>query len=150
MDQFGLSNYLIVTKIFTFEMAHALYKHEGACRNMHGHSYRLHVSITGKPKQQPGAADDGMLMDFSALKNLVKEKILADFDHAMVVNSSADYNKDLQKLPFAKVHSLPFQPTCENLILHFARLLVSGLPEGVKLQRLKLYETASSYAEWHA
>ena len=57
-----------VTKIFTFEMAHALLDYDGACRNVHGHSYKLYVTIFGEPIQSPGHPKDGMVMDFKDLE----------------------------------------------------------------------------------
>lgn len=142
------SNFVTITKMFHFEMAHTLYNHAGPCRNIHGHSYRLHVTLSGPIKNEPGAPDDGMIMDFKQLKSLVKEKILDKYDHAFAINESAPYASDMAKLDFEKILLLPFQPTCENLIAHFASLLVPALPEGVKLQRLRLFETETSYADW--
>ncbi len=150
MEHFGLSNYITVTKIFRFEMAHALLNHNGLCKNVHGHSYKLHVTLTGDIKSSPGSPDDGMLMDFSDLKKLVKRQILDKYDHAIVLNAQSPYAGKIRDLPFERVETVPFQPTCENLILHFARLLVSALPLDVRLKRLRLYETETSYAEWHA
>lgn len=131
-------------------MAHALLNHGGLCKNVHGHSYTLHVTLTGEIKTMPGAPDDGMLMDFSILKALVKKEILDKYDHALVLNAQSPYITQLSELPFERLMTVPFQPTCENLILHFAKLLVPALPLDVRLHKLKLYETATSYAEWHA
>lgn len=150
MDQGTLSNYITVTKIFGFEMAHVLYNHEGLCQNLHGHSYKLYVTLSGKIKNEPGAPDDGMLMDFKELKSLVKDKILNRFDHAVAVNEKAPYAEAVQQLGFERCVLLDYQPTCENLLLHFARIVVPALPTGVKLQRLRLYETETSYADWCA
>lgn len=91
-----------------------------------------------------------VLMDFSQLKALVKDKILSRFDHALVVNEQAPYAAEVQKLGFERTFTLPFQPTCENLVLHFAQKLVPELPEHLQLQRLRLYETTTSYADWRA
>ncbi len=140
---------LRVTKVFSFEMAHALWNYDGDCRNIHGHSYRLYVTISGKPKQQPGHPKDGMVMDFKQLKALVKEKILLVYDHALVLNEQtpsetiAALKKVNQKLKLT-----PFQPTCENLLLEYVQSIQNELPEEVELCGMKLYETASSYAEW--
>ncbi len=144
-----MNNSLKVTKIFTFEMAHALLGYDGACRNIHGHSYKLHVTIAGKPLQQPGHPNDGMVMDFKQLKALVNKEIIHTYDHALVLNEKfsleiiASLKKGNQKLILK-----PFQPTCENLLLEFVQNIKSRLPEGVELFGMKLYETATSYAEW--
>ena len=138
-----------VTKIFTFEMAHALLGYDGDCRNIHGHSYRLHVTVSGRPLQQPGHPKDGMVLDFKQLKALVKEKILCPYDHALVLNeqTSNEVIAPLKKV-YQKITLTPFQPTCENLVLGFVQGIQNGLPEGVELFSLRLYETATSYAEW--
>ena len=150
MEHFALSNYVTVTKIFRFEMAHVLANHEGLCKNIHGHSYKLFVSLTGEVKDTPGASDDGMLMDFGELKSLVKSQILDTFDHALVINEKVPFANTLKDLPFERIQLLPFQPTCENLILHFAKLLVPVLPADIRLNRLRLFETETSFADWYA
>ncbi len=76
-----------ITKRFHFEMAHALYAYEGLCRNIHGHSYNLEVTVTGEAGQRPGDPCDGMVIDFHVLKNLVKTHITDRFDHALMINS---------------------------------------------------------------
>lgn len=150
MESFALSNYLTITRIFSFEMAHALSNHQGLCKNLHGHSYKLHITLTGDIKHDDTAPDDGMLIDFGELKKIVNHYILNRFDHALVVYNKAPYAENLKKLAFERIEILNFQPTCENLIIHFARLLVMHLPEHLRLHRLRLYETENSYAEWHA
>ncbi len=149
LDKLDLNKTVKVTKIFTFEMAHALLAYDGACRNIHGHSYQLHVTLAGEPLQQHGHPKDGMVLDFKQLKALVKEKIIQPYDHALVLNVKTP---DEVVLPLKKVYQKillkPFQPTCENLVLEFVNSIRNELPEGVKLFRLKLHETATSYAEW--
>lgn len=80
-----LNRPVLVTKIFTFEMAHALLNYDGDCKNIHGHSYKLHVTILGKPLQNKEHPKNGMVMDFKALKTIVKAKIINPFDHALVL-----------------------------------------------------------------
>ncbi len=140
-----------ITKEFHFEMAHALWNYDGPCRNIHGHSYALFVTISGEPMQRPGHPKNGMLMDFSELKNIVKTQIIDQFDHALVVNKNTppDFAKQAKDL-FGKIHFLDYQPTCENLIVDMAGRLQKSLPSEVRLHSLRLYETASSYAEWYA
>ena len=71
---------LRLTKEFSFEMAHALPAYEGKCRNIHGHSYRLFVTVEGTPLMQDGSPTDGMVMDFHSLKECVEESIVEPFD----------------------------------------------------------------------
>ena len=139
-----------LTKIFTFEMAHALLGYEGDCKNLHGHSYRLEITVKGRPLHQPGHPNDGMVMDFKALKKIVKEVVLNDFDHALLLPQSVpgDVLGVLQR-QFGKVQVMPFQPTCELLLLHFVENIRDKLPAGVELWKVRLHETAASFAEWY-
>lgn len=138
-----------LTKIFTLEMAHALPGYPGDCKNLHGHSYRLEITVRGLPLHRPGHPNDGMVMDFRDLKKIVKNAILDRFDHALLLPKSVpgEVIEVLQK-QFEKVHALPFQPTCELLLLHFVENLQEVLPSGVELWRMRLYETGTSFADW--
>jgi 6-pyruvoyltetrahydropterin/6-carboxytetrahydropterin synthase len=140
-----------VTKEFSFEMAHALWNYDGPCRNVHGHSYRLFVTLSGIPLIDPQNPKNGMVIDFSDLKKIVKKEIVSLFDHAVVV--SADYDKakmDVFKSMFGNTIVVNYQPTCENLVADFASRIKKHLPGTVMLHSLKLYETVTSYAEWFA
>ena len=68
-----------VTKRFHFEMAHTLYEYDGLCRNIHGHSYNLEVTLIGEPRNEPGHPKDGMVLDFGDLKEIVKSEIVGRF-----------------------------------------------------------------------
>lgn len=140
-----------LTRQFRFEAAHALWNYEGLCQNIHGHSYMLSVTVTGKPCDNPGDPAYGMVMDFALLKKLINEQIIGAFDHALMLNQDAPYKKQfLEGEPFGKVMLLPYQPTCENMIHDFAQRILKVLPRAVSLHSLKLHETITSFAEWHA
>ena len=146
-----MSHLIRVTKEFPFEMAHVLWNYDGPCRNVHGHSYRLFVTISGFPSDDQNNPKNGMVMDFSDLKSIVKNKIVDIFDHSVVVSQSEDKEKtEMFKKLFGNTVVVPYQPTCENLVADFAARIVKLLPSGVKLHSLKLYETATSFAEWFA
>jgi 6-pyruvoyltetrahydropterin/6-carboxytetrahydropterin synthase len=140
-----------ITKEFTFEMAHVLWNYDGPCRNVHGHSYRLFVTISGKPVNDVENPKNGMVIDFNDLKQIVRQRIISVFDHSVVVSS--DYDKVKIKMfteMFGNVVTVDYQPTCENLVADFAGRLADQLPAGIKLHSLKLYETGTSFAEWFA
>ncbi len=140
-----------ISREFTFEAAHALEGYDGACREIHGHSYRLVVSIEGEPCSDENSPKYGMVMDFRFLKSLVAERILSLYDHSFIVRKT-ERNARLREVlrsEFSNIREVEFQPTCENLVYHFAELLRDELPDGVHLAGLKLYETATSYAQWH-
>ena len=140
-----------LTKEFSFEAAHALGGYDGPCREIHGHSYRLFVTIKGTPSTDPMNPKQGMVMDFGVLKKIVNEEIISRFDHALVLRTTA--NEGLRRVlaeQFDNVVTVEYQPTCENMLDDFAHRLMKRLPEGVTLHSLRLHETASSYAEWYA
>ncbi|TVQ10971.1 MAG: 6-carboxytetrahydropterin synthase [Bacteroidetes bacterium] len=140
-----------ITKQFRFETAHALWGYDGACRNIHGHSYILYVTLLGKPINDPNHPKYGMVMDFSVLKTIVNEQIVDQFDHALLVRRGTPHDQLANSSElFGKIMKLDYQPTCENMITDFARRISAQLPPEVKLFSLKLHETATAYAEWHA
>ena len=137
-----------ITKEFKFEMAHALYGYDGLCKNIHGHSYRLFVTIKGNIKHTPIEPKDGMVLDFDILKKIVKNNIVNKYDHSLVLNSKSPH-AEIDLSAFEKVFYLPYQPTSENLVVDFAQKIKTELPKGIKLHKVILSETATSYAEWH-
>lgn len=140
-----------VTKIFEFETAHALYNYDGLCRNVHGHSYKLHVTVVGEPILDKDHVKYGMVIDFGNLKKIVKENIVDVFDHSLIINEreQLEYLRNENKL-FKRLHIFDFQPTAENLVIYFASVISPLLPNGIKLYSIRLYETANSYVEWFA
>ncbi len=140
-----------VTKQFDFEMAHALWEYDGLCKNVHGHSYKLFVTVAGKPIVDESDVKEGMVIDFGDLKHIVKPMIVDKFDHSVVLNKKApvEYLKNLSPM-FDRIHLLDYQPTCENMVIDFAMQIREKLPENVDLVSVKLYETATSFAEWYA
>lgn len=139
-----------LTKEFKFEMAHALKGYDGLCRNIHGHSYELLVTITGKPISDISSTKLGMVMDFGDLKKIVRNNIVDEFDHALVLNreSAADFISEGEM--FGRTILVDYQPTSENMLIDFATRLKGQLPSNVKLHHLLLRETVTSYAEWFA
>lgn len=140
-----------VTKRFHFEMAHTLYGYDGLCRNIHGHSYNLEVTIAGEPLNLPGHPKDGMILDFSDLKEIVRFNITEKFDHALMVNHLVpEGHLELLKKATGRLIIVDFQPTTENIVTHIAGILQQHLPLSVKLYSIRLYETVTSFAEWVA
>lgn len=140
-----------LTKAFNFEMAHVLPGHDGPCKHIHGHTYELFVTIIGEPVDDPSSPKNGMIMDFKDLKALVREAVINDFDHALVMNRKhvpGDLNTEHDM--FKRVILVEYQPTSENLIRDFVNRISSRLPENLALHSLRLRETLTSYAEWFA
>lgn len=141
-----------LTKEFNFEMAHALKGYDGACRNIHGHSYRLFVTVIGRPSNIINDPKLGMTLDFSVLKNIVGKHIVDRYDHALILmgNKEQEVLQQELKKEFAKVEIVDYQPTCENMISRFADFIMEKLPSDIELHHIRLNETATSYAEWYA
>ena len=141
-----------ITKQFSFETGHALYGYDGKCRNVHGHSYKLNVTVIGQPISDTTHVKLGMVIDFSDLKVIVKNKIVDIYDHATVFNKNTPH-VELAKELADRGHDVllvDYQPTSEMMIIDFANVIKQELPSHVKLHSLKLQETDSSYAQWFA
>ena len=140
-----------VTKEFGFESAHALWNYDGKCKNVHGHSYRLFVTVIGTPIADESNVKLGMVLDFGDLKKIVNQNIIDRFDHALVVSNRAEI-KNIREVNqmFDRFEVVNYQPTCENFIVDFANIIKDKFPPKVKLFSLRLYETPSSFAEWFA
>jgi 6-pyruvoyltetrahydropterin/6-carboxytetrahydropterin synthase len=138
-----------ITKEFKFEMAHALFGYDGLCKNIHGHSYRLWVTIIGNVLEEKNHVKNGMVLDFSLLKKIVKPEIVDKYDHSLVLNANSPHAK-IDFSAFEKVFLLPYQPTSENLVYDFVKVIKEKLPKNVSLHKVILSETANSYAEWCA
>lgn len=145
---------LRLTKQFDFQMAHALSGYDGKCRNIHGHNYRLFVTVEGEPVSDTDSAKRGMVLDFSELKRIVELHVVEPLDHALLLPADSPFARHLASLPPSerqmldtKLVTVPFQPTCEHLLLYFAERLEGQFPNGVRLSALRLHETDTSYAE---
>ena len=141
-----------ITKQFSFESGHALHGYDGKCKNIHGHSYRLDVTVIGKPVADESNPKCGMVIDFSDLKKIAKDEIVDVFDHATVFNKNTPH-LELAMLLKSKGHNVmlvDYQPTTEMMVIDFAEKIKKRLPNNIKLHALKLQETATSFAEWFA
>ena len=134
-----------ITKEFAFCAGHRLYRHGGKCQNVHGHNYKLQVTLEAEELDELG-----MVTDFSRLKSVIGEWLDSRWDHALLINSK-DFalTKITELLPEQKVFFMDENRTAENMA-HF--LLTDALPrliddERIKVQRIKLWETDTSFAE---
>lgn len=121
--------FALITKSFRFEAAHQLPEHRGKCARLHGHSYRLDVTLRGLIKDDPKQSDHGMIMDFEKLSGIVKASVIEQLDHYNLNEVTGIYT------------------TAENLV-HWIweTLIAAGLPETL-LYRVRLWETNSCFAE---
>lgn len=146
-----MTSIIRVTREFTFEMSHVLEGYDGPCKNVHGHSYKLFVTVAGPPETDPENPKNGMVIDFNDLRQIVRKEIVNVFDHSVAVSSTYGEERLRQfRTMFGNIVVVGYQPTCENLVADFAVRIKSKLPGKLALHNLKLYETATSYAEWFA
>ena len=141
-----------ITKQFSFETGHALYGYDGKCKNVHGHSYKLSVTVIGNPITDKSNVKYGMVLDFGDLKKIVKSEVVDVFDHATVFNKNTPHIELAKELE-NRDHSVilvDYQPTSENMVVDFAEKISSRLPAHIKLFSLRLQETETSFAEWFA
>lgn len=141
-----------ITKQFSFETGHALYGYDGKCKNVHGHSYKLSVTVIGEPISDTSNVKYGMVIDFGDLKKIVKEEIVDVFDHATVFNKNTPHVELAKELKDRGHHVIlvDYQPTSEMMVIDFAEKIKSRLPENLLLHSIKLQETDTSFAEWYA
>jgi len=115
------ANKIILTKNFSFDSAHRLENYKGKCKNLHGHTYLLEVSVTGKINNKTG-----MIIDFSILKKVVNDLIIERLDH--------QYLNDIIN-----------DPTAENMIQWIWNISFRAIKEqGAELFMIKLWETPTS------
>lgn len=139
-----------LTREFSFEMAHALDGYDGLCREIHGHSYKLFITVQGEINTNPDDPKLGMVMDFGVLKNIVNSLIVDRFDHALLLRNTQkniDFANSV-KQNWTRIELTPYQPTCENMVIFIRDTIALQLPKNVELSSVKLYETQRSYAEW--
>lgn len=141
-----------LTREFSFEMAHALEGYDGMCRHLHGHSYKLFVTVAGTPCDDPQSPKYGMVMDFGDLKRIVNRLVVDRCDHALVLRQTPGNLRLLEQVreKWERVSLVDYQPTCEQMLIRFADRIAAELPDGVRLVELQLYETEKSHATWRA
>lgn len=145
-------NKIRVTKSFNFETAHALYGYDGKCKNIHGHSYKLFVTVIGTPNSDSDSPKFGMVIDFGDIKKIVRSEVVDKFDHSILLNVNSPH-KELGEKLIAEGHKVIFtdyQPSCENMLIDMVNLIRPRLNPEVALQSVRLHETETSYAEWQA
>ncbi len=136
-----------ITKKFEFEMAHLLSNHPALCQNLHGHSYKLFVTV------ESGQLVNGMIIDFKDLKFLVEDAIISKLDHAFAYNENTDDEFEKEIAEVVKKHNkkyfaFPFRTTCENMANWiFGKLMNLVKDTNITISKITLFETSGSYCE---
>ncbi len=138
---------LLLTKIFDFETAHAIDGYNGMCKNIHGHSYQLHVTVGAVVNEDVFLPAPGFLLDFKDLKSIVQKAVVELFDHKLVLSHNY-IARHPEVNDQENLVAWEAEPTAENLLLFMKRVIRNELPAELKLVELRLYETKNSYATW--
>lgn len=134
---------ITVTKSVTFDAAHVLTNHRGLCKNLHGHTYRVDISVAG-----PGDGAEDMVIDFKELKTIATEVICDRFDHSFIYNTASAGEREIAAVVEKngmRTVAIPFRSTAENL----AKLFYAEMKSRVAgVSAVKVWETAASSAEY--
>ena len=143
---------MLITRRLEFDAGHRIHNHASQCRHLHGHRYALEITLSGEVIRTEGAAEEGMVMDFSDVKHIAKAVLVDRWDHAFLVYQGDRVVMDfLASLPEHKTVVLPVVPTAENLAAEAFRILDAAYRDTygnqLRLQRVRLYETPNNWAD---
>jgi len=135
-----------ITKVFKFEMAHVLDgSYTEACQLIHGHSYKMEVEVMCK-----NLNEDGMVIDFKLLKEIVKEEVIDVYDHQFVISNK---RKESGGIPYPNYITVDYNPTAENMCKDFFEKidskLIKGIGNRIKLESVSLWETETGKAKYN-
>ena len=143
---------VLITRRLEFDAGHRIPNHASQCRHLHGHRYAIEITLSGEIIRTEGAAEEGMVMDFSDVKRIANEMLVSQWDHAFLVyRGDRDVVAFLATLPGHKTVVLPVVPTAENLAAEAFRILDAAYRDTygneLRLQRVRLYETPNNWAD---
>ena len=133
-----------ITKTITFDAAHILTNHQGLCKNLHGHTYRVDISVAGDESTD-------MVVDFKELKHLAEGAICERFDHAFIYNTESKGECEIAAVVEKngmRTVAIPFRSTAENLAKYFYGLIKPLVPAPSALRAITVWETAASSATY--
>lgn len=143
---------MLITKQIEIDMGHRVPNHKSKCRNLHGHRYKIEVGVDDKIIKTFGSSDEGMVIDYGDLKQIMMEELDVKFDHGFVM-----YDKDeieplfrvLKKSQEMKIVFVPFIPTAENLAKYWYELIKPRLKrKKIKIKFVRVFETPTSTATY--
>ncbi len=140
-----------ISKVIEWDMGHRVPNHKSKCRNLHGHRYRLELTVTGELVQTNGASSEGMIIDFADLKQAMMESIHDVLDHGYMVCEQdkvmLDFFAENEDQNF-RVIKVPFIPTSENIARWCYEQLEDSCPGGVRIVNCRVFETPNSWADY--
>ena len=151
-----------VTKEVVFDTAHMLAGHKGLCKNVHGHTYKVHVTVSA-PRLIEEGSSEGMVVDFKDLKEIINKRIVEPFDHAFVTWDDTPYKEEKAVAKVlaeqgCKLVRTCYRPSAENMSYYFFQGLAEdlsilstmqyGKPTFYRLESVRVWETPTSFAEY--
>jgi 6-pyruvoyltetrahydropterin/6-carboxytetrahydropterin synthase len=143
---------MFITRRLEFDAGHRIPGHQSQCRHLHGHRYAIEITLSGDIITTEGAAEQGMVMDFSEVKCIAMETLVDAWDHAFLVYAGdRPVVEFLRSLPGHKTVELGAPPTAENLAVIAFRVLDAAYQDSygnhLRLERVRLYETPNCWAD---
>ena len=143
---------MLVTKFIEIDMGHRVPNHKSKCKNLHGHRYKIEVGVDDKIICEKGTSDEGMVIDFGDLKEIMMDNIDKNFDHGFVIYNGDQFLEmfgNLKNKYEQKIIIVDFIPTAENLAKHWFELIKPKLEERkIKIKHVKVWETPTSTATY--
>jgi len=140
---------MLITKEIEIDMGHRVTNHKSKCSSIHGHRYKIEVGVDDKVITTEGASDEGMVIDFGDLKEVMVSEIDVKFDHGFAIWEKDSFVKSIIEDPTTKLTITSFVPTAENLAKHWYGLIKPRLSErGIKIKHVKVWETPTSTATY--
>jgi 6-pyruvoyltetrahydropterin/6-carboxytetrahydropterin synthase len=143
---------MLITRRLEFDAGHRIPSHHSKCRHLHGHRYAIEVTLSGSIITEAGAAEQGMVMDYSEVKRIANAALVDLWDHAFLVyRQDLDVLQFLQSLDDHKTVVLDTPPTAENLALTAFRILDAAYRDtygnDLRLEQVRLFETPNCWAD---
>ena len=140
-----------VTKEVQFDLAHRIPNHKGKCRNLHGHTYKVQVTLDGIVNDEMESPSEGMTIDFKDLKQILDKVIVEPYDHVTMLyiqDPLVPYFIEMKEKFDLNVHFVSYIPTAENMSLRFFDKIQNELNGcDIKVVSVKVWETPTSFAE---
>lgn len=145
---------MIISKYIEIDTAHRVPNHKSKCKNLHGHRYRIEVAVNDKVITEPGASDEGMVIDFGDLKEIMMEVIDKKLDHTGIFSTNdPDINllMQIEKQQLGRGGKpmvwVDFIPTAENIASYIYKEMKSALlGRGIQIEAVQVDETPTSVA----
>lgn len=140
---------MLVTKQIEIDMGHRVPNHKSKCRNLHGHRYVIEVGVDDKVIIDTGASNEGMVIDFGDLKEVIMREIDDFYDHSLTLYSKDEFAQVINTFNL-KTNFVDFIPTAENLATHWFFILKEELQKmNIAIKYVKVWETPTSSATYY-